>query len=66
MLWSRKGKLDYAYLLPKNKDLTRDRPIVSYTHHPLKRLFNIAARALAFIVKRARIKHFSRCGKQVN
>jgi len=49
--FNRKGKLPYGYILPKFKDLNKTRPIVSYYYHPLRRLLNIFARALTFLLK---------------
>ena len=44
-------KLSRAYLLPKNKDQNRTRPIVSYYHHYSKNLGEKVARALTIIIK---------------
>jgi len=52
-------ELPYSYCLLKNKDTTRVRPIVSYYHHPLKRTFNYASRALAFVIKQSGTKNFT-------
>ncbi len=53
--------LPYVYLLPKQKDLDRWRPIMSYCHHPMRKVMNVAARALAFCLSRAPqcYRHFS-------
>ena len=45
------GDIPYSYVLPKFKDIERMRPIVSYKKHPLRKVFNIAARALTFLLK---------------
>ena len=49
--FDKKGRIPYGYILPKFKDLNKTRPIVSYYCHPLKRVLNIFARALSFILK---------------
>ena len=49
--FNKKGGIPYGYILPKFKDLNKTRPIVSYYHHPLKRILNIFARALTFLLK---------------
>jgi len=41
-----KANIPYVYLLMKFKDPKRERPIMSYYLHPLKKLFNIAGRCL--------------------
>jgi hypothetical protein len=54
------GALGYAYVLPKNKDpCNKERPIVPSTSHPLKRIFNIAARVLIFLLSTVKIPHFN-------
>jgi hypothetical protein len=45
--------------LPKNKDLGKARPIVPFSKHPMKKLFNIASRALTFLIKEAKLKAFT-------
>lgn len=47
----RKWELGYAYLLPKNKDPSRTRPIVSYYGHFSKVLGERIARALTVMIK---------------
>ena len=49
------GDLPYAYAIPKDKDKTRFRPIVSYCNHPLKWIYNRAARAIFFLLLEAHI-----------
>ena len=51
--------LPYAYVMPKDKDIQRIRPIVSYFKHPLKRLLNMAARAVLLVLKRADVSSFT-------
>ena len=50
--------VSYAYILPKFKDITTMRPIVSYYHHPLKKSLNLASRALACVLKNANLDEF--------
>jgi hypothetical protein len=57
--WNAKGSLGYAQCLPKNKDCSLSRPIVPNFRHPLARLFNIAARGLAFVLKHVCMSHFN-------
>ena len=54
-----KKDIPYSYVLFKNKDDNRRRPIVSYYHHPLKKSFNYTSRALAFILKNAKLDAFT-------
>jgi hypothetical protein len=49
----------YGYAIPKDKDVSRYRPIVSCRHHPLARLFNIAARALMMLLRSPAIRQFT-------
>jgi hypothetical protein len=51
--------LPYGYAIPKAKDLSRFRPIVSYFKHPLKRVFQVTQRAVMFIIKNMRVTHFT-------
>jgi hypothetical protein len=53
------SKLPYAYILPKHKDWSRMRPVISYVTHPLNRLFNFIGRALHFLMKLLPIFHFN-------
>ena len=48
----------YAYIIPKFKNITTMRPIVSYYHHPLKNCLNLASRALACVLKIAKLDEF--------
>lgn len=52
------AQLARPYLLLKNKDIGRARPIVPYSGHPLKGLLNMASRALAFMTRNADAKSF--------
>ena len=54
-----KNSSPYCYTLPKAKDFNRFRPIVSYFHHPLKKLYNYASRALTFILKHSKTNSFT-------
>ena len=49
------GRVPYAYAIPKDKDTKRFRPVVSYFKHPLKMIYNRAARALLFLLDYADI-----------
>lgn len=51
--------LPSSYILPKNKDIQRYRPIVSYFNHPCKTLFKIASRGLVHLLKHSQEKSFS-------
>ena len=44
--------LPVSYVLPKNKDVKKDRPITSYFKHPFKKVFNAAGRALLHILEK--------------
>jgi hypothetical protein len=57
--WNPKGSLGYAQCLPKNKDCSLSIPIVPNFRHPLGRMFNIAARGLALVLKHVRMSHFN-------
>jgi hypothetical protein len=45
------GSLPYPYVLRKQKDLSRSRPVVSYANHPLKKVIQVASSALLLCVK---------------
>ena len=53
---NKKWVLSNAYLLPKNKDQERTKPIVSYFHHYSKRLGEKVARALTTMIKALSLK----------
>jgi len=53
---TRKWELSNAYLLPKNKDQNRTRPIVSYYKHYSKSLGEKVARALTIMIKTLTLK----------
>ena len=61
--WSRIGKWHNSNSLPspmitrKDKDATRIRAMVSYYHHPLKRVLLMASRGLMTILKAIKFKH---------
>jgi hypothetical protein len=55
--YRKNGRLPYAYVLPKNKDISRCRPVVSYYNHPHKRLLNLCSRAVAGMLKRIESSH---------
>lgn len=56
-----KWKLPYAYALPKNKDLNKTRPIVSYATHPMRVMLRRASRALKRLLDDKHVKdlHFN-------
>ena len=53
--FNHKGYIPYAYAIPKDKDTSRFRPVVSYFKHPLKLIYNRAARGLLFILQYAEV-----------
>ena len=53
------GSLGYAQCLPKDKDCSLNRPIVPNCGHPLARLFNMAARAFAYMLQNAKFSHYN-------
>ena len=48
-----------SYLLPKNKNILKDRPIVSYSRHRLKKIYNVCARALLFALNQKEIHQYT-------
>lgn len=53
------SNLPTGYILPKNKDIKKTRPIVSYFKHPFKRVLNSAGRALLHILECTKEPHFN-------
>ena len=53
------SRLPSSYILPKNKDIKKARPITSYFNHPFKRVFNAAGRGLLHILESTREEHFN-------
>ena len=51
--------LPVSYILPKNKDIEKDRPITSYFKHPFKRVFNSTGRALLHLLEKTTDQHFN-------
>ena len=49
----------FAHLLPKNKDTSRSRQIVSYAKHPLRLITSVAQRAIMFIISTLPKTHFN-------
>lgn len=49
----------YAYTLPKNKDLSAHRPIVSYACHPMRAMYNRVARAITHMLKTINLQHWT-------
>jgi hypothetical protein len=56
---SKDGSLGYAQCMPKDKDCALSRPIVPNCAHPLARLFNMAARGLAYMLKHVKLSHYN-------
>jgi hypothetical protein len=56
---ARDGHLGYAQCLPKDKDCALNRPIVPNCGHPLARLFNMAARGLAYMLMHVKLDHYN-------
>jgi hypothetical protein len=58
--WDNKGTLPSSYITPKAKaPLSKFRPLVSFLHHPMKKLLKIQARALLFLLDNIKLKGFS-------
>ena len=49
--------IPYGYIIPKNKNVLKDRPVVSYFNHPFKRLLNLCARAFTGLLQNIQLKH---------
>lgn len=56
---AKQGHLGFAQVMPKDKDCSVSRPIVPNCGHPLARLFNMAARGLAFMLQNANLTHYN-------
>jgi hypothetical protein len=54
-----KGELPYGYINPKDKDVTRFRPIVSFAAAPHRRQLNLCARGLYFILQQMPRSHYT-------
>jgi hypothetical protein len=48
--WRKMCAIPRPYVLPKEKDITRFRPVIPYDKHPLKKASNIISRALMYIL----------------
>lgn len=57
--YDKNGTVPYAYAIPKFKDVTRFRPIVSYCTQPLRRVDSVAQRALVFLLKEVPLQHYT-------
>ena len=57
--WPFNSGIPEPYILPKNKDILRYRPITPYTNHPLSASLNIASRALAFVMRQSGLRSFT-------
>ena len=49
----------YGYVFQKKKSPVKNRLIVSYWVHPLRRIYNYGSRALAFVLKHACMPSFT-------
>jgi hypothetical protein len=49
--------IPYGYIIPKNKDVLKDRPVVSYFNHPFKRLLNLCSRGFTGLLQLIQPKH---------
>ena len=49
------GSLLYGYVLPKDKDIEKIRPIVSYAGHPWKHVLNLVTRVIMFLMWKAKV-----------
>ena len=56
--------LPYSYILFKNKDIKKIRPIVSYATHPLKHVLNITCRALNHMIQTINKDHALHCNME--
>jgi len=59
MLWSIKCSLPFCFGIPKEKDISKLRPIISYARHPLRRQLNMVGRALLFALKKSGIRNLT-------
>ena len=57
--YNKGGSLPYFYVLYKEKDISRLRPIVSCVQHPLAHLRNIVGRVLWFLLEQSDWNHYS-------
>src|SRR6185437_1225272 len=65
--WYRNGTIPYVYIIPKFKDLSKFRPLVSYFNHPLRNLFAIAGSAMTFMITQipSQYRHFNLINPQL-
>lgn len=54
-----KMSIPFAHILPKFKDPSRYRVIVSYAHHPLRTVMWVCQKAIMFIISTLPSKHFN-------
>jgi hypothetical protein len=59
MPFNPKGRLGFAQCLPKDKDCSLSRPIVPNCSHPMGRLYNMAARGWAYVLRNLRLTHYN-------
>jgi hypothetical protein len=60
--WDTKGKLPYAYILKKDKNIDKCRPVVACVDHPARKAMTIAAKGGALVLRLlsriTEVKHF--------
>ena len=59
--WHHSNSLPIPIITRKDKDVTRIRAMVSYCHHPLKRILLLASPGLMTILKAIKFKHGNLC-----
>jgi hypothetical protein len=48
-----------SYVLAKNKNIMKDRPIVSYAKHRLRKIYNVCSRAILFALNQDTIHQYT-------
>jgi hypothetical protein len=60
--WNDKGSLPYAYILKKDKNIEKCRPVVAYVDHPARKALRVAAKGGALVIRLlsqiTKVKHF--------
>ena len=54
--WKKDCGIPYCYGLPKEKDVKKLRPIVSYSKHPMKRQLHYIGRVILFLLKQCKVE----------
>ncbi len=57
--FAQNSSIPYAYILFKNKDLERRRPIVSYRQHPLRNVEEVVCKCLQFALQTVKLPHMN-------